>query len=109
MIDDRSWNLALLFSAIQDFLIEPFLLLCDQSFLERHLVCVFKHVSLHLIAIILIAILPQLILLACQLLQLVVLFVGHPTGLLLQVVSREMVQDLLLELEALVPDQCLLV
>ena len=89
-------------------MIQPLLLLRDQSFLESHLVLGVEHVTLHLKAIVLVFVFAQLLVLFLELLDPCALHCIELSGLFLEVFSSKVVQDLLLELQALMTDKSLL-
>ena len=77
-------------------MVEPLLLLRDQSFLESHLVLGVEHVTLHLKAIVLVFVFAQLLVLLLELLDSCAVHRIELSGLFLEVLPSEVVQDLLL-------------
>ena len=90
-VGNRRGHQALLFCAIHEILIEPLLLLGDQSFLEGHLVLRVKHFSLLLQIIRLIVVLAELLVIILQLLHFSVLLFFLLASLPLQIVASEVV------------------
>ena len=84
------------------------MLLRDQSFLESHLVLGVEHVTLHLKAIVLVFVFAQLFVLFLELLDPGAVHCIELSGLFLEVFPGKVVQDLLLELQALMAYECLL-
>ena len=85
------------------------MLLSDQSFLESHLVLRVKHFPLLLQIIGFIVVLAELLIVILNLLHPMVLLSVPPARLLIKIITSEVVQDLLLQLQALVADKRLLV
>ena len=107
-VGDWSRHQALLFSAIHEILIESFLLLSNQSFLEGHFVLSVEHISLLLQVVGLVVVIAKLVLLLLQLLHPTVLHFIILASLLIKIISGEVVQDLLLQLQALMADESFL-
>lgn len=82
--------------------------MCDQSFLEGHLVLRVEHFSLLLQIKRLVVVLAELLMIILHLLHPIVLLFILFASLLLKIVASEVVQDLLLQLQALMADERLL-
>lgn len=101
---DRSWDESLLLCPIEQVLVEPFLLLSDESFLEGHLDLVGPAVSEQLQPVLLVQVEPRLVVVILHLVHSLDLFLVNSLIDAVQVVFDKMAISLPFDVIVLVAD-----